>query len=237
MKRYLPVVIFSVVLLFPLISSASENERTLTVRASAEQDAAPDITIITVAVETMALSAKESASENAAASENVIKAVRKALGPDGRVDTSSFSVFPIYDYDKSRREVLRGFRTVNQIKVTTGKTSSTGEILDNAIQAGANRVVDVRFDVKETTTACDALIRTAAERAASQARAASNAFGAELDGAKSIVPSCGKETEGPVPVRLYAADAMMKAPGTPIEPGMIRLRADIEAVYFLSEGQ
>jgi len=233
MKRFLPVLALSTLLAFPALSFASENERTLTVRASAEQEVAPDIAIITVAVETMALSAKESVSENAAASENVIKAVRTALGPDGRVDTSFFSVFPVYDYDKSRREVLRGFRTVNQIKVTTGKTSSTGEILDNAIQAGTNRVVDVKLDIKETTTACDALIRTAAERAASQAKAASNAFSAELDGVKSIVPSCGKETQGPV--RLYAADAVMKAPGTPIEPGMVRLRADVEAVYFLGE--
>lgn len=230
MKRLLPVAILSAVLFFPLASSAAENERTLTVRGSAEQEAAPDIAIITVAVETMALSARESAAENAAASDDVMKAVRKALGPDGRVDTSSFSVFPVYDYDKSRREVLRGFRTVNQIKVTTGKTSSTGEILDNAIQAGANRVVDVSFDLKETMVACEALIRTAAERAASQAKAASNAFGAELDGVKSIVPSCGKETEGPV--RLYAAEAGVKA-RTPIEPGMVRLRADIETVYYL----
>lgn len=235
MKRFLPVAILSAALLFPLLSSASENERTLTVRASAVEDAAPGIAIITVAVETMALSAKESAAENAAASENVIKAVRKALGSGDRVDTSSFSVFPVYDYDKSRREVLRGFKTVNQIKVTTGKASSTGEILDAAIGAGANRVVEVRFDIKDTTAACEGLIRTAAERAASQAKAASNAFGAELDGVKSIVPSCGKETDGPV--RLYAADAMMKAPGTPIEPGMVRLRADVEAVYFLGGGK
>lgn len=224
----------SAVLLFPVISFAVENERTLTVRASAFEEVLPDTAVITVAVETMALSASASAAENAAVSEKVMNAARKALGPADRVDTASFSVFPVYDYDKNRREVLRGFRTVHQIKVTTGKTSSIGEILDNAIQAGTNRVVDVRFDLKDSTTACDALIRTAAGRAASQAKAASSAFGTGLGGVKSIVPSCGKETEGPVPVRLYSADAVMKAPGTPIEPGMVRLRADIEAVYFLA---
>ena len=233
MKKFLPAVMLSAVLLFPLLCSAAENERTLTVRASAIEEAAPDIAIITVAVETIALSAKESASVNAAASEKVIKAVSKALGPAGKTATSSFSVFPVYDYDKSRREVLRGFRTVHQIKVTASKPSSAGEILDAAMESGANRVVEVRFDVKDVSGPCDALVRTAAERAASQARAASNAFGAELDGVKSIVPSCGKETEGPV--RLYAAE-VMKAPATPIEPGMVRLRADVEAVYFLGEG-
>lgn len=235
MRKFLPVLALSALLAFPVLSPASENERTLTVRASSTEEAAPDIAVITVAVETMALSARESASENAAASGKVIKSVRKVLAQSDRIDTSSFSVFPVYDFDKSRREILRGFRTVNQIKVIASKPSSAGEILDNAIQAGANRVVEVRFDLKDTAAACDGLIRTAAERAASQAKAASSAFGAELDGVKSIAPSCGKEIEGPV--RLYAADAMMKAAGTPIEPGMVRLRAEVEAVYFLGGGK
>jgi uncharacterized protein YggE len=137
------------------------------VRGSAAEEAAPDIAIITVAVETMAPSAKGSAAENARASENMIKAVRKALEPSDSARTSSFSVFPVYDYDKGRqREILKGFRTVHQIRVTASKPSSAGDILDRAIEAGANRVVDVRFDVKDAVEACGRLIKMAAERAA-----------------------------------------------------------------------
>lgn len=226
------VLALAALLAFPSLSPAAENERTLTVRASAVQDAAPDIVIVTVAVETMAASAKESASLNAAATGNVIKAARGSLGALGSVETSSFSVFPVYDYDKGRREILRGFRTVNQIKFTSSVPSSAGEILDAAIGAGANRVVEVRFDVKDLTPACEGLIKTAAARAASQAKAASNAFEAGLGEVKSIIPSCAREMEGPV--RLYAAE--MKTAGTPIEPGAVRLRADVEAVYFLGKG-
>lgn len=211
------------------MSAASENERTLTVRASAIEDAAPDAVIVVAAVETMAPSAKEAAALNAKAAEKVIKAVRSALGPNDRIETSSYSVFPVYDYDKDRREVLRGFRTVNQVRVTSSKTSGGGEILDAVIAAGANRVVEVRFELKDTDSSCASLIRAAAENAASQAGAASSAFGASLDGVKSIVPSCTREAEGPV--RLYAAE--MKSGQTPIEPDMVRLRADVEAVYFL----
>lgn len=230
--KFLPVLALCALLALPSLSNADENERTLTVRASSAEDAVPDIAVITVAVETMALSAKESASENAAISQHVLKAVRGFLEPSDRVDTSSFSVFPVYDFDKSRREVLRGFRTVHQVKVTSSKTSSAGEILDAALASGANRVVEVRFDIKDIAPACDGLIRAAAGRAAAQARAASDAFGAGLGVVKSVIPSCGREAEGPV--RLYAAE--MKA-GTPVEPGMVRLRADVEAVYFLGEAR
>lgn len=197
------------------------------------EEASPDMAIITVAVETMALSAKGSANENARVSENMIKALRKSLEPVDRAETFSFSVFPVYDYDKGRHEILKGFRTVHQIRVTASKPSSVGGILDAAIEAGANRVADVRFDVKDTTEACGHLIKVAAERAASQAKAASSAFGTALDGVKSIVPSCGREAEGPRP---FAAE-LMRATVAPIEPGMVRLRADVEAVYFLGHGK
>jgi len=211
------------------LSQASENERTLVVRASAVEEAPPDAVTVTLAVETMATSARESASLNAEAAERVMKAVRSVLGANDRAETSSYSVFPVYDYDKGRREVLRGFRTVNQVRVTSMRPDSAGEILDSAMAAGANRVVEVRFELKDMEGACASLIRAAAGKATSQARAASSAFDTKLAGVKSLSPSCAPEGEGPV--RLYGAE--MKTAPTPIEPGRVRLRADVEAVYFL----
>lgn len=233
MKRGLSLLLLSAALVFPVLSFASENDRTLTVRASASIEAAPDTAIVTLAVETMALTARESAAENARVSDTVIKSVRRALGPADEIDTAAYSVFPVYEFDKGRREILKGFRTVHQMKVSTAKASSAGGILDKAMEAGANRIVDVRFDIRDITTHCEGLIRSAAAKATAQAKAASSAFGAGLGGIKAIVPSCNKESEGPMPVRLYAAEAMRAAPDTPLEPGMVRLRADVEAVYFL----
>ncbi len=190
--------------------------------------------VITFAVETMAPTAKESAAANARAADNMIRSVKMTLGPADKIDTASFSVFPVYEFEKAKGQVLKGFRTTNQVNVTTNRIASTGEILDRAIEAGANRVVDVRFDINEVSGHCEELIREAASKAASQARAASNAFGTRLDGVKTIVPSCHKEANGPI--RPYGAELMkMAAPDTPVEPGMVRLRADVEAVYFLGE--
>lgn len=232
MKRFLPAVLLSAALFLPQHSIADENDRTLTVRSSAAKDVDPDVAVLTFAVETMAPTAKESAAANARTADNVIRSVKRALGQTDEVDTSSFSVFPVYEYEKARGQVLKGFRTTNQVTVTTDKIASTGEILDRAIEAGANRVVDVRFDIKNISGHCEGLIREAASKAASQAKAASSAFGTSLDGVKTIVPSCHKEANGPV--RPYGAELMkMAAPDTPVEPGTVRLRAEVEAVYFL----
>jgi len=235
MKWFAICLAFSAALAFPALSGASENERTLTVRASAVVEAAPDTAVITFAVETMGQSAKKSAATSARLSQEVFNAVRKELGPGDKADTSSFSVSPVYDYDKGGRQTLRGFRTVHQIKATVAKPSSAGEILDAAMASGANRVVDVSFDIKDISGQCEGLIKTAAGRALSLAQAASSAFGAPLGVVKSIVPICGKEMEGPV--RVFAAEMRMKSAETPVEPGTVRLRSEVEAVYFLGDGK
>ena len=235
MKRLVLSLALASVLAVPALSSAFENERTLTVRGSAVVEAAPDTAVITFAVETMAQSAKSSAGENARLSEEVFRAVRKALGPGDKAETSSFSVTPAYDYDKGGRQTLRGFQTVHQIKATVGKPSSAGELLDAAMASGANRVVDIRFDINDISGQCEGLIKTAAERALSLAKAASSAFGAPLGVVKSIVPSCAKETS--VQPRFFAAEARMKSAETPIEPGTVRLHSEVEAIYFLRDGK
>lgn len=235
MKRFVLSAALASVLAFPALSNASENERTLSVRGSAVAEAAPDTAMITFAVETMAQSAKGSAAENARLSEEVFRSVRKTLRPGDKAETSSFSVTPVYDYDKGGRQTLRGFQTVHQIKATVARPSSAGELLDAAMASGANRVVDIRFDIKDISGHCEGLIKTAAERALSLARAASSAFGAPLGAVKSIVPACSKETS--VEPRFYAAEARMKSAETPVEPSMVRLRSEVEAVYFLRDGK
>lgn len=231
MKKTLPVLLFSTLLL-SAPSHATDIERTLTVRGSATQEAVPDTAVITLAVETLELTARESAAANAKISDGVAKALKKAIGPGDEINTASYSVFPVYEFDKGRREILKGFRTAHHLKVTTSKTSATGEILDKALEAGANRVVDVRFDIKDISVACDGLIKSAAAKAASQANAAASAFGTGLDGVKTIMPFCNREAEGPI--RPFGAEVMkMAADQTFIEPGTVRLRAEVEAVYIL----
>lgn len=235
MKKLVLFLALSMALAHPVSSAAAENERTLTVRGAAAIDATPDTAVVTLAVETLGKSAKSSAAENARVSDEVFKAVKKALGPGDSVETSSFSVFPVYDYEKGGRQVLRGFRTVHQVRATTYRPSSAGEIIDEAMASGANSVVEVRFDIKDISAECDGLIRTAASSAKAQAVSAAAAFGVGLDGVRSIVPSCGRESEGQP--RFYGAEAMVRSAATPIEPGTIRIRSDVEAIYFLVNGK
>jgi len=235
MKKIVLSLALLVALALPVSSAAAENERTLTVRADAVIEAAPDTAVVTLAVETMGKSAKSSAAENAKVSDEVFKAVKRGLGPGDRVETSSFSVFPVYDYEKGGRQILRGFRAVHQVRATVSRPSSAGEIIDEAMAAGANRVVEAVFAIKDISAECDGLIRTAAARAKAQAVSAAAAFGAGLDGVRSIVPSCARE--GEARPHSFRAEAMVTQAATPIEPGTIRLRADVEAVYFLVDGK
>lgn len=235
MKKIVLSLALSIALAHSVSSAAAENERTLTVRADAVIEAAPDTAVVTLAVETMGKSAKSSAAENSKLSDEVLKAVRSELGPGESVESSSFSVFPVYDYEKEGRQILRGFRTVHQVKVVVSRPFSAGGIIDRAMASGANRVVEARFDIKDISAECDGLIRTASMRARGQALAAASAFGVVLDGVRSVVPSCARE--GEAQPRSFRAEAMVSQAATHIEPGTIRLRSEVEAVYFLVDGK
>jgi len=235
MKRVVLSLALLAILACPVFSAASEIERTITVRADAAVEAAPDTAVVTLAVETTGKSAKSSAAENAKITDEVFKAVRSSAAPGDSVETSSFSVFPVYDYEKGGGQILRGFRTVHQVRVVVSRPSSAGEIIDKAMASGANRVVEARFDILDITAQCDVLIRTAAARARAQALSAAAAFGAGLDGVKSIVPSCARE--GEARPRSFRVEAMVNPAATHMEPGTVRLRSDVEAVYFLVDGK
>lgn len=239
MKRLLSVVslILSASISFAAENENFLNERTLTVSASAQEESAPDTVKVALSIETFAKTAREAASLNSSRAEDVVKALKKTLGPADKIKTSAYSIHPVYESEGiGRKETLTGFRAVNQLNITTNKTGSTGEIIDVAVESGANRVSEVRFDLIDTAGLCERLITEASAKALSRARAAAEAFGTKLSGTKSIEPSCGADIPQPS-VRLYSMEAGMKggATPTPIEPGTIRVSSGVNAVFYLEE--
>lgn len=216
-----------------LLSSAAHAEccRTLSISAEATGELEPDVMNITLSVETTAATAKESAAENARKMDKVVSAVKQALGDKDRVSTSSYSLSPVYQYEKDRGQVLTGFQTANRIKVRSSRIKSAGDILDRAIEAGANVVNEVSFDSEDSSKACEVLIKKVSAEAAANARITADAFGAKLSGIESLRPSCGREVNYVRPMGVEFA----KAETTPIEAEAIRVRAFVNASYILAE--
>ncbi|MBI5826337.1 MAG: SIMPL domain-containing protein [Deltaproteobacteria bacterium] len=244
MKRLLIVsaVVFSMLLAAVIraddVGEKGADERTLTATGSAYEEKAPDSVVIEIAVETASNRAIEAVAENGVKTGRVIEAVKKLLDGDDSIKTSSYNVQPVYEYDKlKRKDILAGFRVANQVTVKTKKVNATGEIIDNAVRNGANRINGLRFFVSDESGLCASALAKASESVKAIANAAAKAMSVRLKGIKHIAPYCGTEQ-----VRVsyqtgsdfFAAKAK-EAPQTPVEPGAIKVSGTVNVIFYIGD--
>lgn len=244
MKRLLIVSALVFSTLLAAVSRADDvrekgaEERTLTAAGSAYEEKAPDTVVIDIAVETASSRAIEAVAENGVKTGRVIEAVKKRLDGDGSIKTSSYNVQPLYEYDKpKRKDVLAGFRVANQVIVKTNKINAVGEIIDDAVRNGANRVNGLRFFVSDESGLCASALAKASENAKSVANAAAKAMSVRLKGIKHIAPYCGVEQQRTFYQAVSDATALKtgETPQTPVEPGAVKVSGTVSVIFYIGD--
>ena len=133
-------------------SNAASDGGVHTITVSGSGTASLKVTMFStyVGVETQANTTKDAMKQNAEKMSSAIAALR-ALGlTDDEMQTSQFSVSPVYkrEHPWDVGELI-GFRVVNDVTITSNKIDKIGSITDTAVTAGANRVGDIRFTLPE----------------------------------------------------------------------------------------
>jgi uncharacterized protein YggE len=200
---------------------AAQTPRTVTASGEAVVSVKPDLARVTVGVETQAPTAQEAAAQNATITQNVLTAVRGALGSGGTTETISYTITPNYRSTPGQPAVLTGYTVVNLIQVTTLDMGNVGRIIDAASGAGANRIQGLSFGIRDE----DPVKRQALTAAAKQARGHADAIAAGLGGRAGMVLSA---QEGGVAVPTAASRlGVAAATPTPIETGLVEVRASV----------
>jgi uncharacterized protein len=144
---------------------------TLSITSTSTAEVRPDRLSVSVGVETNGTTAQEAVSLNANLTGQVITAIRGLGITDDRLETSSYSVSPIYEYIQpmepciqiyppppgceTRQEII-GYRATNTVTATLDvpffriaaesvPDVNAGQVIDAAIGAGANHVNSVTF--------------------------------------------------------------------------------------------
>ena len=108
--------------------------------------AAPDHARITSGVTTRAKTAKEASDANAKAMAAILAALQSAGIEQKDIQTSRFSVQPVYTSPGPNMEQrLTGFSVSNQVSVTIRQIDKVGDILDRLVTAGATDAGNVEF--------------------------------------------------------------------------------------------
>ncbi|MCL5023191.1 MAG: SIMPL domain-containing protein [Nitrospirae bacterium] len=217
-------------------SAWERGKGTISVTGEAKEFFAPDTAVITVAVETTEKTAGEAVAENGKGAERVVRALKQLIDPakGDSIETSSFSVQPVYEYDSAtRKSLLTGYRARHQVTVKTGKTEEAGRIIDSAVRSGANEVQAVTFVLRDAKKHCEELLRKAADNARNEAGFVARTLGMKISGIRSVAPSCGTETPRPVYRQTLAGAQAAPVPETAIEAGKIAVHASVAVVFYL----
>lgn len=213
-----------------------EKPPVITVTGTASDEYPPDTAIVSLAVETKAATVEEASRDNNSRSEQVISALKKGIEPAAgdSIRTSSFSVQPVHEYDnRTRRNILTGYRVVNQVTVTTSRTRMVGDMIDRGLKNGANSVGDIRFVLKDDRKICEGLLVKAVERARADAETVVRALGTEIVGVRQAIPSCSGE-QPPIIMGMARAKTMEAADAvTPIEAGTNKVHGSVTVEFYL----
>jgi uncharacterized protein len=177
---------------------------------------APDYARIASGVTTRGKTVKEASDANAKTMAAVIKALLDSGVAQNDIQTSRFSVQPVYLPQEPRTEPkLAGYSVSNQVRAKIRQIDKLGEILDRLITAGATDVGNVEFLVSDPSKALDQAREAAIADARRKAEVYARAAGIRLGQVEWITEGSGF---GPaVPLRGQGASAARAA--VPIATG------------------
>ena len=135
---------------FSLHSVVTNKTDTFTVTGTGKVTAIPDIAIVTVGVKAQGATVKQVQQELNTNNNKVIDAVKK-LGVDAKdIQTSNYSVSPMYDYS-AKTPRITGYQANTNITIKVRNVDKANDVIDAATANGANQVGGLTFDIDDKT--------------------------------------------------------------------------------------
>ena len=203
--------------------------RTLNVNGSAQAYLTPDVAYFTIGVHTENKDAQEAVASNNALVEKVLNALKAAGVEEKDLRTTNFSIYPMDEWSPTGEKLGTKFVVDNSLFVTLRDLTKVGEMLGVAVEAGANSVSGITFDVEDKTAVLAEARAKAVAQARSQAEELAKAAGVQLGDVQSI----NYYNSSPIPLydvkRVEAAG--MGGGGVPISTGQLTITVEVSVSY------
>ncbi|MCW7069773.1 MAG: SIMPL domain-containing protein [Methanophagales archaeon] len=127
---------------------SGEGNSTISVSGTGIIKTEPNQAKVYLGVETQSRDVTEALEENSLKMQSIIKAIKKLGISKDSIETTYFSVYPIRDYEKSGEDII-GYRASNEITVELHDLDKIGAVIEEAMNAGANKVRRIEFGLTE----------------------------------------------------------------------------------------
>jgi uncharacterized protein YggE len=171
-------------------TSIINNIHTLFTTGIASSKVKTDKVIVSLGVQTTNNTASAALVTNSEKLNKVINKLKAAGVKGNETSTSSFSIFPNYNYSQSPSATgkITGFTVSNSIQIESSNINNISKWIDTAVAAGSNNVNNVDFALsdKRVEETKNNLIEQAINNAKTKADIAASALGLKILVVKSI---------------------------------------------------
>ncbi len=161
------------------LTTYTEPVNTITVSGNGSTTAQPDMATIVFEVRTEGETATEAQEQNTLIMEAVLQAVRARGVAEEDITTSYLYLSEQYDWDKTPAEVV-GYELYNSIDVTVRDISILGDLISDAVAAGATGTGGVEFCVEDYSVPYAEALTAAMQDARAAAETLATAAGCRL---------------------------------------------------------
>ena len=214
--------------------NAIQPETTLTISAEAEVTASPDVAYLSGGVVSEASTAQEALRQNSVNMAGVYKALEGAGLAKKNIQTSDFSLQPVYNYPENEPAVLTGYRVSNQVMVKVEDLDNVGSIIDTMVELGGNTFNGVSFDIQDSSELQNEARRKAMQEAVARAELYAEASGYQVARIVTISETGGYRPQ-PVGRMVMAEASMAKSAPTQISGGELTVSAGVSVVFELTQ--
>lgn len=208
------------------------KDATVTVTASVTEYADPDMAQITLGVEESEDTA-EAAQKNASKKQDAVKKAITDLGiSEDDISTSSYSMYPQYNYDTSK---VTGYTVSVSLAIRNVTLDEVGDVLSAATSAGASQISDISYTSSSYDAVYSEALTKAAADAGTKADTLAKAEGKTLGELVSVQEGYQDTSARYKSTNAYANMESSDGAGSAIsvDPGQLEVDASVTAVYAL----
>jgi uncharacterized protein YggE len=225
--------VLAAALSFALVAPGhADDDRRISVTGEATVYVVPDIATISLGVTSQAETAAAALKANTAALTAVLARL-KAAGIEARdLQTSNLSIDPVWNANSSTGvNDISAYAASNQVTVTVRNLDHLGEVLDQAVVDGANRLNGLSFDLADKRAVQDEARKQAVQNAISRAKLLTESAGTHL----GQVVSIDERVQGEGPRPMMRAMALKSDAAVPVERGEMGIQALVSMTWKLAD--
>lgn len=205
------------------------NVRRVQVSGAGELEIEPDTAVLRLGVQTEADSAQVALRQNNSQMQTLMNSLEEADIPAENIQTQTIRLSPRYELENTgENRTLVGYTASNVLEVRTENLDELGNLLDQSVEAGANTIENIRFEISASEDLSDIARESAVQNARHKAEQLAELTNATLGPILEIQES--SNTPGPI-VRQVEAPA--EAAAVPISPGSQTISVQVQVTWSL----